>query len=205
MKAPVLKTGSGLRRSWVRIPPPPPHKGPACPNQVGWVRKASELRCLSRYRFKASSRAVRRSAQLVPVNVDPSAERQAVKAGQLASEQRQRDLFEAVARDWFRKFSHCRSISRCSSRSVEPKGRTICVPAVRALLMLHCSIQVFHPSSCVRVVLIVLFVQLNGRIAKSGLVGGEKSLHDSALSIVDVGEAERCERICARRQGDVKG
>ena len=25
LKAPVLKTGSGLSRSWVRIPPPPPH------------------------------------------------------------------------------------------------------------------------------------------------------------------------------------
>ena len=24
LKAPVLKTGSGLSRSWVRIPPPPP-------------------------------------------------------------------------------------------------------------------------------------------------------------------------------------
>jgi integrase len=43
--------------------------------------------------------------RLVAAGVDPSAERQAAKASLIAGERRARDSFEAVAREWFQKFS----------------------------------------------------------------------------------------------------
>jgi integrase len=43
--------------------------------------------------------------KLVAASLDPSAERQAVKAALIASEQRERNSFEAVAREWFQKFA----------------------------------------------------------------------------------------------------
>jgi integrase len=43
--------------------------------------------------------------KLVANGVDPSAERQAAKVALIAAEQRERDSFEAVAREWFQKFS----------------------------------------------------------------------------------------------------
>lgn len=43
--------------------------------------------------------------RLVAAGVDPSAARQEAKAVQMAAEQRENDSFEAVAREWFAKFS----------------------------------------------------------------------------------------------------
>jgi integrase len=43
--------------------------------------------------------------KLVAANVDPSAERQAAKAAMVASLRRDQDSFEAVAKEWFGKFS----------------------------------------------------------------------------------------------------
>jgi integrase len=43
--------------------------------------------------------------KLVAASVDPSAERQAAKAALIETERRERDSFEAVAREWFQKFS----------------------------------------------------------------------------------------------------
>ena len=43
--------------------------------------------------------------KLVAASVDPSAERQVAKAALIATERREHDSFEAVAREWFQKFS----------------------------------------------------------------------------------------------------
>lgn len=58
--------------------------------------------------------------------IDPSAERQAAKAAAIAVERRERDTFEAVAREWFGKYSpvwvpgHAETIIRRLERDVFP-------------------------------------------------------------------------------------
>jgi integrase len=68
--------------------------------------------------------------KLVAAGVDPSAQRQAAKAALIAAEQRQRDSFEAVGREWFQKFSrnwtpgHAQTvIHRLEANLFSPIGR----------------------------------------------------------------------------------
>ena len=74
---------------------------------------------------------------------DPSAERQAAKAAVVAAEQRERDTFEAVAREWFGKYSsvwapgHAETIIRRLERDVFPWLGSLPVAEITAVMLLE--------------------------------------------------------------------